>query len=169
MKDLMISVESCYAQLTRGLSDLGPVVLLLFRVWVALAFWHAGVVKFDDPMGTQFLFNVMYQVPLLSPDIAAVLGTWVELIVPWFIGFGLLGRPFALFLFIYNIIAFASFPALWPHGFWTDFFNTSSFADHKVWGLMLLALIAWGPGMLSLDRLVQRFWPKASRPAQTAN
>ena len=169
----MPMMQRLYTGYTRGADWLaawvGPVTLLFMRIWVALAFWHAGVVKFDDPTGTRFLFNVMYQVPLLPPDFAAVLGTWIELVVPWFIAFGLLGRPFALFLFVYNIIAFASFPALWPHGFWTDFFNTSSFADHKVWGLMLLALIAWGPGMLSLDRLVQRFWPKASRPAQAAN
>lgn len=160
MKDLMISVESWYTQLTRGLTGFGPVVLLLFRVWVALAFWRAGMVKLEDPFGTHFLFNVMYHVPLLSPDVAAVLGTWVELIVPWFIVFGFLARPFALLLFIYNIVAVTSFPDLWPNGFWTDLLNISSFADHKVWGLMLLAIVAWGPGTLSLDRLVQRFWPK---------
>ncbi len=155
MKDFVIRVERGY-------------VLLLFRVWVALAFWHAGVVKFDDPAGTRYLFNAMYHVPLLTPDVAAVLGTWIELIVPWFIALGLLGRPFAVFLFIYNIIAFTSFPALWPDGFWTDLFNTSSFTDHKVWGLMLLAIIAWGPGMFSLDRLVQRCWTKRGRPAAAA-
>ncbi|MEO5813173.1 MAG: DoxX family protein [Rhodanobacter sp.] len=169
MKGLMLGAGSFYARLTRGLAGLEPVVLLLFRIWVALAFWRAGVVKLEDPFGTQFLFNVMYQVPLLSPDVAAVLGTWVELIVPWFIAFGLLGRPFALLLFIYNIVAFTSFPDLWPHGFWTDLFNITSFVDHKVWGLMLLAIIAWGPGALSLDRLVQRFWPKASRPVEVTS
>lgn len=135
---------------------LGPFTLLCMRIWVALAFWRAGVTKFEDPMGTQFLFNVMYQVPLLPPDFAAVLGTWIELIVPWFIAFGLLTRPFALFLFVYNIIAFASFPALWPNGFWVSLFNTSDFADHKIWGLMLLVIIAWGPGLLSLDALFMR-------------
>lgn len=168
MRDFTIRVGRSYARLTQSLTGLGSVALLLFRVWVALAFWHAGVVKFDDPASTQYLFNAMYHVPLLSPDVAAVLGTWIELIVPWFIAVGLLGRPFALFLFIYNIIAFTSFPALWPDGFWTDLFNTSSFADHKVWGLMLLAIIAWGPGMFSLDRLVQRFWPRPSRPVPAA-
>ncbi|HEX7326277.1 MAG TPA: DoxX family protein [Rhodanobacteraceae bacterium] len=132
---------------------IGPAVLLFMRIWVALAFWHAGVVKFDDPMGTQFLFNAAYQVPLLPPNVAAVLSTWIELVVPWFVGLGLLGRLSALFLFIYNIIAFASFPALWPHGFWVGLFNTSNFADHKIWGLMLLAVIAWGPGKWSLDTL----------------
>lgn len=153
-------------QLTRGYIGairaaadwLGPTVLLLMRVWVAIAFWHAGVTKFEDPTGTQFLFNVMYQVPLLPPDFAAVLAIWIELIVPWFVGLGLLGRPFALFLFIYNIIAFTSFPQLWPHGFWVGLFNTSDFADHKIWGLMLLAVIAWGPGKWSVDTLIARVW-----------
>lgn len=160
MRNLLTHLQRSCTYLTHGAAGLQPVVLLLFRIWVALAFWHAGVVKFDDSMGTRFLFTVMYHVPLLSPDVAAILGTWIELVVPWFIVFGLLGRPFALFLFIYNIIAFSSFPNLWPHGFWTDLFNTSSFVDHKVWGLMLLALIAWGPGLFSLDHLLHKFWPK---------
>lgn len=137
---------------------LGPVALLLLRVWVALAFWHAGVVKFEDPSGTQYLFNSVYHVPLLSADFAAVLGTWIELVVPWFVGLGLFGRISALFLFVYNIIAFTSFPGLWPHGFWTGLFNTSDFADHKIWGMMLLAVITWGPGRLSLDALAGFAW-----------
>lgn len=148
-----------WRRVTQGLPDtLGPLVLLLMRVWVALAFWHAGVVKLDDPMGTQFLFNTTYHVPVLAPDFAAVLATWIELVVPWFIGFGLLARPFALFLFIYNAIAVISFPGLWPDGFWHGLFGTAGFADHKVWGLMLLAVLAWGPCSLSLDALVGRAW-----------
>lgn len=140
---------------------LGSATLLGMRVWVALAFWQAGLVKTASPETTRYLFENLYHVPLLPPDTAAFLGTWIELIVPWFIGLGLLGRPFALFLFVYNIIAFASYPALWPHGFWHDLFGTAAFADHKVWGLMLLAVIAWGPGKLSLDALagwLHRLW-----------
>lgn len=151
------SLNTCYRRASYWLPAwLGPVALLCMRIWVALAFWHAGVVKFEDPMGTQYLFESVYHVPLLSPDFAAVLGTWIELIVPWFVGLGLFGRLSALFLFAYNIIAFTSFPGLWPHGFWAGLFNTSDFADHKVWGLMLLAVIAGGPGRLSIDGLAQR-------------
>lgn len=151
---MMACVNTCYTRATDGLATwLGPFTLLCMRVWVALAFWQAGLVKFADPTGTQYLFENMYHVPLLPPDFAAVLGTWIELIVPWFVGLGLFGRPFALFLFVYNIIAFTSFPALWPHGFWHGLFNTSDFADHKLWGLMLMAVIAWGPGRFSLDGL----------------
>lgn len=29
--------------------------------------------------------------------------------------------------------------------------------------MMPLAVIAWGPGVLSLDRILERFWPTAYR------
>ncbi|MBS0456459.1 MAG: DoxX family protein [Proteobacteria bacterium] len=143
---------------------LGPTALLLMRLWVAIAFWQAGVVKFDDPIGTHYLFHEEYHVPLLPPDTAAFLGTWIELIVPWLLGFGLAGRLTALLLFAHNAIAVISYPDLWPHGFWTGLFNTSDFADHKSWALMLLAVIAWGPGRWSLDAVLRPYWmAKATR------
>ena len=49
---------------------------------------------------------------------------------------------------------------LWPHGFWVGLIG-SDFSDHKIWAIMLLAVIARGPGKLSIDRLIQRFWPGA--------
>lgn len=149
-------VSTCYTRATDWLATwLGSVALLFMRIWVALAFWHAGLVKIASPISTQFLFTSTYHVPLLSPDIAAVVATWIELVVPWFVGLGLFGRPFALFLFIYNIIAFSSFPGLWPHGFWPGLLGTAEFADHKIWGLMLMAVIAWGPGRFSIDTLMR--------------
>lgn len=147
-----------YERLVHVFSGLGPLALLLFRVWVALAFWRAGVVKFEDPSGTSYLFNNEYHVPLLSGDAAAFLGTWIELVMPWFLLLGLGGRLTAAFLFVYNIMAATSYPDLWPHGFWTGLIG-SDFNDHKIWALMLLALVAWGPGTLSLDRWLVRFWP----------
>ncbi|WP_019939645.1 DoxX family protein [Bordetella sp. FB-8] len=158
-------LTECYARGQDWLARwLGPTVLLIMRIWVAIAFWRAGVVKIEDPSGTQFLFNTTYQVPLLSPDLAAVIGTWVELVTPWLIGFGVLGRLTALFLFIYNGIAVISYPALWPHGLLTGLLNTSDFADHKIWGLMLLAVVAWGPGKWSVDEGV-RYWRSARADA----
>lgn len=144
----------------------GPVVLLLMRVWVALAFWHAGIVKFADPYGTHFLFNTMYEVPLLAPDVAAFLGMWTELIAPWLLGLGLAGRLTALILFVYNIIAVISYSVLWPHGLWAGLIG-GDFSDHKIWAIMLLAVIAWGPGALSIDRLLVRFWPKPHNPSRS--
>ena len=144
-----------YDDFAAALARLGPLALLLFRAWVALAFWRAGVVKFGDPSGTSYLFNNEYHVPLLSGDVAAFLGTWIELITPWLLVVGLAGRLTALFLFVYNIIAVISYPDLWPHGFWTGLIG-DDFNDHKIWALMLLAVIAWGPGTLSLDALLGR-------------
>lgn len=161
MNDVIMSVESIHARMARALSGLGPVVLLLFRVWVALAFWRAGLVKIEDPMGTSYLLNNEYHVPLLSGDTAAFLGTWIELIAPWFLLLGLGGRLTAAFGFGYILMAVISYPDLWPHGFWIGVIG-SDFNDHKIWAMMLLALIAWGPGMLSIDRLMLQFRPDAS-------
>jgi len=163
MNNWMIGANARYKELTNALSALEPLVLLLFRVWVALAFWRAGVVKFSDPGGTSYLFNNEYHVPLLSGAAAAFLGTWIELIAPWLLLFGLGGRLTAAFLFIYNLIAVVSYPDLWPHGFWTGLLG-GDFNDHKVWAMMLLAVIAWGPGTLSVDRLLRRFLPRATAP-----
>ncbi len=156
MNKLLWCLGDYYRQLATALSSLGPLVLLLFRVWVALAFWRAGVVKFDDPAGTSYLFNNEYHVPLLSGDVAAFLGTWIELVMPWFLLLGLGGRLTAGFLFVYNLMAVISYPDLWPHGFWAGLVG-NDFSDHKVWAMMLLAVVAWGPGTLSLDRLLGRF------------
>ena len=142
-----------WQDLTRALSALQPAVLLMFRWFVAVAFWRAGAVKLDDPSGTLSLFTHDYHVPLLSPHIAAALGTWVELILPWFLAFGLAGRPVAIVLFVYNLIAVISYPDLWPSGFWAGLIG-DDFYDHKAWGLMLLALSAWGPGAWSVDGLI---------------
>jgi len=137
-------------RITHHLERLTPLVLLLFRVFVAVAFWRAGTVKLDDPDGTLYLFTSEYHVPLLPAALAAALGTWIELVVPWFLALGLGTRVMAAFLFVYNLVAVISYPALWPNGFWHGLVG-SDFSDHKAWALMLLALVAWGPGRWSLD------------------
>lgn len=141
---------SLYGRLIRWAAAIEPVALLLLRVWVAMAFFRAGIVKFDDPYGTAYLFQNVYQVPLLPPGLAAFLGTWIELITPWLLGLGILARPTAAFLFIYNITCVISYPDLWPHGFWHGLIG-GDFADHKVWAIMLLMVIARGAGVLSVD------------------
>jgi len=162
MPTLLSRVQSYYNALVWVLSGLGPLVLLLFRVWVALVFWRAGVVKIEDPTGTSYLFNNEYHVPLLSGDTAAFIGTWTELITPWLLLFGLGGRLTAVLLFVYNALCVISYPDLWPHGFWTGLIG-SDFNDHKIWAMLLLAVVAWGPGTLSIDRVLTRFWPQSGQ------
>ncbi|HEX7386433.1 MAG TPA: DoxX family protein [Castellaniella sp.] len=154
---LINCIGTCYARTAQWLNRwVAPLVLLLMRLWVSVAFWRAGVVKIADPASTQMLFENLYHVPLLAPAIAAVLGTWIELITPWLLGLGIAGRFTELFLFAYNLIAVISYPDLWPHGFWTGLISLGDFADHKVWAMMLLAVVAWGPGSWSVDGLLRK-------------
>ena len=62
-------------------------------------------------------------------------------------------------MFVYNITCVVSYPDLWPDGLWTGPFG-DGFSDHKVWGLMLAVTFAYGPGKLSVDYLLMRFFPR---------
>ena len=156
---LFANLQGWYCMGVGWLDFAKPVIDLCLRLWVAWAFFKAGLVKIDNMDSTIDLFTNTYQVPLLSPTVAAYLGTGVELVVPVFLAFGLLGRLTAAFLFVYNIICVISFPDLWPDGFWTGLFG-SAFKDHKIWGLMLLVTLVYGPGKLSLDYMLMKFFPK---------
>jgi len=156
---LFDTVHDLYFQGVKGLEYVKPVVDLALRLWVAWAFFKAGLVKIADMDSTIDLFTNTYHVPFLPPTLAAYLGTGVELVVPWFLAFGLFGRLTAAFMFVYNLICVVSFPDLWPDGFLTGLFG-SAFKDHKIWGLMLLVTFVYGPGKLSLDYLLMKFFPK---------
>lgn len=155
------TVVARWTRLGAPLDRLAPLALLLLRLFVALAFWRAGVVKWDDPAGTAYLFENEYQVPLLAPAVAAALATWTELVLPWLLALGLGTRVVAAVLFVYNIVAVVSYPALWPNGLWQGFVG-GDFNDHKAWGLMLLALVALGAGRWSFDALARGWSPARS-------
>ena len=144
-KGLELATQTC-----RGLDWLAPLGDLLLRLYVANVFWKAGLVKIQSWPSTMYLFSEEYKVPLLPPEIAAYLGTGVELLFPVLLAFGLAGRFAALVLFVFNIIAVISYPTL----------NAAGIADHQLWGLMLALLVLRGPGKLSLDHLL---WPSLRR------
>ncbi|ENC6432005.1 hypothetical protein AO721_00945 [Aeromonas veronii] len=121
-------------------------VLLLARLWVASVFFTSGWLKLTEWDSTLYLFESEYQVPLLPWLWAAYLGTAIELLLPLFLLAGLFTRPAALLLFGFNIMAVISYPTLWAGGFY----------DHQLWGWMLLTLIIWGGGVLSLDHWLTR-------------
>lgn len=132
----------------RFLEFLSPVADLALRLWVANVFWTSGVIKLQSFESTVLLFTYEYQVPFLSPEVAAYAGTFAELFFPVLLAFGLFTRFGAAALFIFNIIAVVSYPGLGAPGL----------EQHQVWGLMLLVTLLHGPGKLSLDHLlVNRF------------
>ncbi|MGF1779742.1 DoxX family protein [Vibrio nomapromontoriensis] len=122
-----------------------PLLLLFCRIWVAWVFFNSGLTKIASWDSTLYLFEYEYHVPLLPWQLAAYMGTAAELILPVFLALGLLCRPMAAILFIFNITAVVSYPVLWEQGFY----------DHQLWGLMILIIVVWGPGPLSIDKIIR--------------
>ena len=126
-----------------------PLLLLFTRLWVASVFLKSGYLKITTWGSTLYLFEEEYQVPFIPFEWAAYLGTAIELMLPVFLILGLLTRPMAAILFVFNIIAVVSYPALWEGGFY----------DHQLWGLMILINVVWGAGLIAIDHpLKKRFF-----------
>jgi len=136
----------------RGLDMLAPVLDLGIRLYLASVFFQSGLSKIASWDSTLALFDGEYAVPLLPPEVAAFLGTGVELFFPVLLVFGLGSRFAALVLFVFNIIAVISYPDLGAVGL----------KDHQTWGVLLLVSLLHGPGLLSLDHWIRgRFMPRA--------
>lgn len=127
-----------------------PLLDLLLRVGIALVFWKSGMSKLANWDLTVALFADEYRVPLLSPEVAALLATAAEITCPILLVVGLgarfgaaalLGMTFVIQTFVY--------PENW--------------SEHLLWAALLLHVLTRGPGLLSLDHLVARwlFGPSA--------
>ncbi|PXF28882.1 membrane protein [Pokkaliibacter plantistimulans] len=145
MSDLLLSLSRW---LERNSPPLRDVVWLILRLYVANVFFKSGLTKIDDWSTTLFLFTEEYHVPLLPPVLAAVMGTAGELGLSALLVLGLAGRFSACGLFILNIVAVISYPAVRE--------DAALLASHTHWGLMLAVLAASGPGRLALDAALLR-------------
>lgn len=127
---------------------LKPLLLIGFRLYVAQVFLMSGLTKIKSWSSTLSLFEYEYQVPVISPQIAAYMATAAELVLPIALIIGLFSRPAALALFILNVVAVISYPDI----------SAAGVKDHIVWGTMLAVLFAFGPGNLSIDKLLSNRW-----------
>ncbi|KAA5844017.1 DoxX family protein [Pseudomonas chlororaphis] len=135
-------------------------IAFLARFSIAAVFWKSGQTKIEglaiDLFSGTFelgmprladstipLFQSEYQVPLLSPELAAHLAAFAEHLFPLLllVGFAtrfsalaLLGMTLTIQLFVY--------PDAYP--------------THGTWAAVLLYLMARGPGKLSIDHLIAR-------------
>ena len=155
-----MSITNKFIQLSglaiRGLEFLTPLVELGARLWLANVFWKSGMTKITTWDSTLSLFNYVYTVPLLPPELAAVLSTAVELGGAALLAIGLAGRFGTAALFILNIVAVVSYPDL----------SAVGLKDHFYWGLLLLIFLVRGPGKLSIDYWIRsRFMGTASAHA----
>ena len=128
--------------LTGALDALQPLAALLARLYVAQVFFLSGLTKLRDWGTTVALFTDEYHVPLLSPQVAAALGTAGELVLPVLLVLGLGGRLSALGLFVVNFVAVISLSEIAP----------AAFQQHVFWGSLLAALAIFGLGPWSFDR-----------------
>ncbi len=127
-----------------ALNRLQPLALLGARLYVAGVFFRSGLTKLRDWDSTLALFSDEYHVPLLNPSVAAFIGTGAELVLPVLLVFGLFGRVAAAGLTILNVVAVISLMDV----------PDAALMGHMFWGSLLLALLLWGPGAISLDRLL---------------
>jgi putative oxidoreductase len=119
------------------------ILQLMFRVAIAAVFWSSGLTKIASWDTTIALFRDEYMVPLLPPELAAVISATFELSCSALIVVGLatrlatlplLGMTFVIEVFVY--------PEYWT--------------QHLMWASVLLFLLTKGPGVFSLDHYVGR-------------
>ncbi len=136
---------------------LSPLLDLGIRVFAANIFFWSGWSKFknflnDDWGSTLYLFKDIHIVPVLPPNIAAILGTGTELILSILLVAGLFTRFAAAGLLFTTVLI--------------QFFVVDSFGDdlsnpdHYFWMLLLAVPLIKGPGLLSLDALIVKFLRK---------
>lgn len=123
-----------------------PLALLGARIYVAWVFFASGLTKIRDWDSTLLLFQYEYQVPLLSPEMAAYAGTAGELFLPILLVLGLFGRIGAIGISIVNVMAVLSLEEIAP----------AAYNQHLIWGALAAMVVVWGAGKLSLDHFLEK-------------
>ncbi len=119
---------------------------LIVRVGIASVFFLSGRTKVEGALtitdGTYFLFAEEYRVPLVPSDLAAQAATYAEHLFPILLVVGLATRLSALALLGMTLtIQLFVYPAAW--------------STHLVWAGLLLYIVRFGAGPISLDRLLK--------------
>ena len=138
---LLRSGLTLWRSFSAGLDSARPLAALLARAYIAQVFFLAGLTKIRDWDTTLLLFTEEHPVPLLSPEVAAVMGTAGELVLPLLLLFGLAGRFAALGLSVVNGVAVLSLSEIAP----------AALQQHITWGVLLAALAIYGVGRWSVD------------------
>jgi putative oxidoreductase len=126
---------------------LAPLLDLGLRLYLADVFFKSGWTKILSWDSTLYLFNDVYHVPLLPPDVAATMAASAELGLSVLLVLGLLGRFAASGLFILNIVAVISYADL----------SEAGLNQHLSWGILLGVLLILSRGQWSIDALLERW------------
>lgn len=132
---------TAWGWMDKALDALQPLASLLARLYVAQVFFASGLTKLRDWDITVALFTDEYKVPLLSPHVAAVMGTAGEIALPVLLVLGLGGRFAALGLSVVNVVAVISLAEIAP----------AALQQHITWGVLLAVLVVFGSGRWALE------------------
>lgn len=119
------------------------IIQLAGRIGVGAVFFKAGLLKYRSWEFTVLLFRDEYKVPLLDPAVAAKIAMTQELTLPILLFLGLATR-------------LATLPLLGMILIIQTFVYPNAFSDHLVWGSILVLLLTRGPGVISVDHVLQR-------------
>lgn len=142
MKKTLLRLLRFYYTAARLPEYLAPLFDLGLRLLLANAFFKSGLTKIKSWDSTLYLFNDVYHVPLLPPDIAAYMAATGELCLPVLLVLGLFGRFAAAGLLILNAVAAISY---------YDGLSEAGLNQHLYWGLMLCVLLILSRGKWSMD------------------
>ena len=142
------------ARLTGALFGLVPasLVLLILRLTLARPFFASGLTRWDGwftlSFGTKILFSEDYklhvfgaQIPFPEPELVAAMASAAEIALPILLAVGLLTRYAALGLLCMTAVIQLTYPDGWAN-------------FHLYWAALALAIMAFGPGSASIDRLL---------------
>lgn len=126
------------------------IIQLAMRVAIGFVFFNSGLLKARSFEFAVKLFEQEYRLPFLDPTLAAQLAMAVELSVPLFLFVGLATRLATLpLLGMVAVIQLLVYPQAW--------------VEHLLWASVLVFLLTRGPGLLSLDHLVERRFAASGR------
>jgi len=120
-------------------------ILLGMRVAMGFVFFNAGLLKWHSFDFAVKLFANEYRLPLLPPELAARMAMTVELGAPLFLFAGFATRLATLPLIgMTLVIVTLVYPASW--------------VESLLWGSVLAMILTRGPGVFSLDHLIERWF-----------
>jgi putative oxidoreductase len=149
-----LATSNVIARLTSVVFGLSPawLPLLVLRLALARPFFASGLTRWDGwftlSFGTKILFSHDYKlhifgaaIPFPMPELVAAMASSAEIVLPILLAFGLLTRWAALGLLCMTGIIQLTYPDGWAN-------------FHLYWAAMALAILTFGPGAISFDRLL---------------
>lgn len=119
------------------------VIQLAMRIAIGFVFFNSGLLKLKSFEFAVKLFEQEYKLPFIDPVLGAQLATAVEIAAPVFLFLGLGTRIATLpLLGMVAVIEILVYPQAW--------------VEHLLWASVLVLLLTRGPGVLSLDHLIER-------------